>query len=66
MTFSLQKIYARTVSGQKEVCKFKAAMGISAQFQSGTTGHSSVSLCHKQAQSLGIFPDSILLIRQKI
>jgi hypothetical protein len=29
-------------------------------------GHISVRLCRKQAQSLGIFPDSIFPISQKI
>jgi len=55
-----------TTGGWKEVRKFKAMMGISTSFQSEQLGHASVRLCHKQAQSLGIFPDSILLIRQKI
>jgi hypothetical protein len=32
----------------------------------GAIGHISVRLCRKQAQSLGIFPDSIFPISQKI
>jgi len=50
----------------KEFASSKATIGISASFQSGTIGHSSVGLCRKTAQSLGIFPDSILPISQKI
>jgi hypothetical protein len=51
---------------QKKFCEFKGTIGISALLRSGTIRHASVRLCRKKAQSLGIFPDSIFPISQKI
>jgi hypothetical protein len=51
---------------QKKFCEFKGTIGISALLRSGTIRHASVRLCRKMAQSLGIFPDSIFPISQKI
>jgi hypothetical protein len=51
---------------REKFCELKGTVGIYASMWSGTIGHINVRLCRKMAQSLGIFPDSIFPISQKI